>query len=213
MILRTFCNRSLEFMKFAWKTYIQPILDYASQVWAPIEGGLLYKLESLLKSFSSKIDDIGHLHYWERLGKMRIYSINRRYERYRIMYCHKIIQGMTPNCNLTWSNTPKYGHIFSLTEYGNYENSNRKQSFHFMGPRLYNSIPVKLRPYLYDMNFAQWKTALDKFLSEIPDHPVTGPNETGLCEHLTSKQTNSLLYWIPFLGKSGRRGTIEVTYL
>ena len=82
-----------------------------------------------------------------------------------------------------------------------------------MGPRLYNAIPVKLRPYLYDMNFAQWKIALDNFLSEIPDHPVTGPNETGLCENLTSKQTNSLLYWIPFLGKSGRRGNIEITYI
>ena len=52
MLLRTFQNRDLEFMKFNWKTYIQPILDYASQVWSPLEGGLLYKLESLLRSFS-----------------------------------------------------------------------------------------------------------------------------------------------------------------
>ena len=42
MVLQTFSNRSSIFMKFYWKTYVQPILDYASQVWAPIEGGLLY---------------------------------------------------------------------------------------------------------------------------------------------------------------------------
>ena len=82
-----------------------------------------------------------------------------------------------------------------------------------MGPRLYNAIPCKLRPHSTDMKFDKWKLTLDKFLSEIPDHPVTGPNETGLCEHLTSKQTNSLLYWIPFLGKSGRRGNIDITLL
>ena len=82
MLLRTFNNRSLEFMKFCWKTYVQPILDYASQIWAPIEGGPLIKLESLLRSFSAKIDGISHLHYWDRLRKLNIFSLSRRYERY-----------------------------------------------------------------------------------------------------------------------------------
>ena len=200
-------------MKFYWKTYVQPILDYASQVWAPIEGGLLYKLESLLRSYTSKISDIKHLHYWQRLKSLNMYSLNRRYERYRVMYCHKIIHGMTPNCGLHWTMTPKYGHMFKLKDFGKYEHSNRKQSFQFMGPRLFNAIPISLRPYIYSLSFDQWKMELDKFLSEIPDHPITGPKESGLCENLTSKQTNSLLYWIPFLGKSRRRGDIGVNYL
>ena len=80
MILRIFSNRSSIFMKFYWKTYVQPILDYASQVWAPIEGGLLYKLESLLRLYTSKISDIKHLHYWQQLSSLKTYSLNRRYE-------------------------------------------------------------------------------------------------------------------------------------
>ena len=67
MLLRTFLNRSMEFMKFSWKTYVQPILDYASQMWSPIEGGLLYKLESLFKSFTGKIRGLKDTHYWDRL--------------------------------------------------------------------------------------------------------------------------------------------------
>ena len=139
-----------------------------------------------------------------------MYSISRRYERYRIIYCYKIMNDLTPNCNLSWSSTQKFGQTFYVKEYSRYEVTNRKQSFHFMGPRLFNALPVTLRPYHNNMSFETWKLSLDKFLDTIPDNPVTGPNETGLCEHLTTKQTNSLLYWIPFLGKSGRRGALLV---
>ena len=212
MLLRTFQNRDLEFMKFNWKTYVQPILDYASQVWSPLEGGLLYKLESLLRSFSSKINHIGHLHYWQRLSKMKMLSIGRRYERYRVIYCFKILNGLTPNCNLAWNSTPYFGQVFNLIEFGKYENSNRKQSFQYMGPRLFNALPAVLRPHNNSLNFDQWKILLDKFLATIPDNPVTGPNESGLCDYYSSKQTNSLLFWIPHLGKSGRRGNIDVSF-
>ena len=63
MPLRTFSNRDVDFMKFTWKTYIQPILDYASQLWSPVEGELLYKMESLLKSFTEKIKNMGNYDY------------------------------------------------------------------------------------------------------------------------------------------------------
>ena len=55
LLLRTFNNRSAEFMKFCWKVYIQPIIDYASQLWAPSSGPWLKKLENVLKSFTAKV--------------------------------------------------------------------------------------------------------------------------------------------------------------
>ena len=82
MILRTFNNRSVDFMKFCWKVYLQPIIDYASQLWAPHNGPWLRKLENILKSFTAKISGIGHLDYWNRLKELKIYSIQRRFERY-----------------------------------------------------------------------------------------------------------------------------------
>ena len=32
LLLRTLRNRSLEHMKFLWKTYLQPLIDYTSQL-------------------------------------------------------------------------------------------------------------------------------------------------------------------------------------
>ena len=182
-------------------------------MWSSIEGGLLYKLESLFKSFTGKISNLCHYDYWTHLKKLKMFSITRRYERYRIIYCFKVMKNLTPNCGLSWKSSHKYGRLFNLKEYGIYENINRKQSFHFMGPRLFNSLPSYLRTFEDNISFDSWKSALDKFLDSIPDNPVTGPNQSGLCEHLTTKQTNSLLYWIPFMGLTGRRANINVTYL
>ena len=49
-ILRGVKCRSKEFMKFIWLTYLQPKLDYCNQLWGPIGGHNLSKLENLLKS-------------------------------------------------------------------------------------------------------------------------------------------------------------------
>ena len=93
--------------------------------------------------------------------------------------------------------------MFTLNKFGKYEHCNRRQSFNFMGPRLFNTLPKYLRSQ--DTTFPIWKSNLDKFLERIPDNPVTVPNESGLCELYTAKQTNSLIYWIPHLGLTGRR--------
>ena len=118
---------------------------------------------------------------------------------------------MTPNCDLKWSYSKGYGTLFELGCFKKYEKSNRKQSFHYMGPRLYNALPVHLRMFSSSESFDIWKHQFDIFLATIPDNPITGPNESGLCEHITSKQTNSIIFWIPFLGKSGRRGAIDIS--
>ena len=56
------------------------------------------------------------------------------------------------------------------------------------------------------MSLDDWKFKLDEFLNEIPDNPMTGANETGLCDILNSRQTNSHLRWSLFLGLGGHRG-------
>ena len=67
LMLRKFSNRSTDFMKFIWKTYIQPLIDYSSQLYAPIGGGALMKMESLLESFTAKIKGMRSIGYWDRL--------------------------------------------------------------------------------------------------------------------------------------------------
>ena len=79
-----------------------------------------------------------------------------------------------------------------------------------MGPRLYNVLPAYLRMYTDGESFESWKIRYDLFLDSIPDNPITGQNDSGLCEHHTCKQTNSLLFWTPSFGKSGRRANIYI---
>ena len=46
-VLRTFNTRSPVFMKTIWRQLIQPHIDYCSQVYQPVTGGELRKLEEL----------------------------------------------------------------------------------------------------------------------------------------------------------------------
>ena len=80
-ILRNFNNRKVDFMRFLWKVYITPVMDYCSQLYAPSFGRLLMKLENLLKSFSKKVSGLSHLNYWERINILKLYSVGRRNER------------------------------------------------------------------------------------------------------------------------------------
>ena len=103
-ILRSFNNRNIDFMKFVWKTYLLPIIDYCSQLYSPSAGSGLLKLENLQKAFTLKVSGLGHLSYWQRLERMKLFSINRRFERYKMIYVHnKILNDKVYNCGLNWN--------------------------------------------------------------------------------------------------------------
>ena len=203
LLLRTLQNRSPEHMRFLWRTYLEPLLDYSSQLYSPINDGSLIRLESLLESFTRKINGFHNLTYWERLEKLKIYSLTRRFERYKLIYCMKVINNETQNCGLSWTHTTENGILFNVPKFGEYYSKERNQSFNYMGPALFNSLPLYLRKEITDTS--SWKVSLDKFLELIPDNPITAKITSGLCEAMTSKSTNSLLKWIPHLGLSGRR--------
>ena len=89
---------------------------------------------------------------------------------------------------------PKFGKFYTIE---------RKQSFNYMGPSLFNSLPLYLRKEITDSS--GWKVSLDEFFENIPDNPITAKITSGPCDAMTSKSTNSILKWIPHLGLSGRR--------
>ena len=53
-ILRSFRRRNPDFMKHMWKTYMQGHIDYCSQLWQPLQSGMLQRIENLQKSFTKK---------------------------------------------------------------------------------------------------------------------------------------------------------------
>ena len=65
-VFRAFQTNTIEFAKFMWKGYIQGLLDYGSQVWAPVKSTQLLKLEILQKSYTNRIIDLSDCNYWEK---------------------------------------------------------------------------------------------------------------------------------------------------
>ena len=144
-ILRSFNNRTHQFMRFVWRTYILPIIDYSSQLWAPQEGVLLTKLEDLQKSFTKRVEGLRNKDYWERLKILKLQSIHRRIERYKLCYTWKIIQGIVPNCGMKWDSNPRRGRRVVIPKYGQYAKKMRENSFILSAGKLFNSLPRELR--------------------------------------------------------------------
>ena len=48
-IFKTFQGREINSMRYMWNTYVQPHIDYSSQLYSPYKEGSLVNLESLLK--------------------------------------------------------------------------------------------------------------------------------------------------------------------
>ena len=90
-VLRIFYTRRQEFMKTVFKTLILPHVDYCSQLWMPTNSQEIHTIEKLQKDFFNRIPAIRHLNYWEQLKNMRMLSLQRRLERYRILYTWKIL--------------------------------------------------------------------------------------------------------------------------
>ena len=106
--LRTFRTRKTFPLKIVLKSLIVPILEYASVVWSPNNATLIDLIESVQASFTSRMEEFNTFDeelgmnvcttkYWERLKKLKIYSHQRRRERYMIIFMYKIMIGAYPN--------------------------------------------------------------------------------------------------------------------
>ena len=96
-ILRSFKSRSPTLMLQLWKSIVIPHLDYCSQLWNPHYVSAIQQLEELQKSFVRHITGFRHMNYWSALSKLGLYSLQRRRERYQIIYLWSILESKVPN--------------------------------------------------------------------------------------------------------------------
>ena len=66
----------------------------------PIKSGEIEKIEKLLKDFTAKVSWLREESYWNRLNILKMNSEERRFERYRIIYTWKVLEGIVPNCGI-----------------------------------------------------------------------------------------------------------------
>ena len=165
-----------------WKSLVIPHLDYCSQLWSPQEQGLIQSIENVQKSFTRQIANMKQFNYWERLRELKLYSLQRRRERYVIIYTWCIIENLVPNIGYVEDGIEKGG----ISQYIN-DRQGRKcviplvcrgtyqrrvyASIRMQGPKLFNSLPKDLRN-IKNCSKEVFKRKLDKYLSTVPDEPL-----------------------------------------
>ena len=178
LILRTFRSREKNLMLTLYKTLIRPHLEYGTVLTSPHMAKEIQLLEGIQRTLTSKITSIKHLNYWERLENLKLYSLERRRDRYAIIYIWKILENMVPN--LTNDSIESYIHqrkgrlcrIPSVVSKSTARiKTIKRNSFTVRGPILFNTIPKKIRD-LRNIKVDIFKNNLDKWLQIIPDKPT-----------------------------------------
>ena len=148
-----------------WKSLILPRIDYCSQLYFPSTVGEMQELESLQRTFTNYITSIKHLDYWNRLRSLKLYSIERRFERYLIIYCWKILEDkiISPE---HFDSTP----IISRTGRKFILQSSQNHTPFYRAMKSFNSIPKEIRN-IYNVSIITFKSHLDKFICKVPDEP------------------------------------------
>jgi len=177
-IYRTFMTRDTDVMITLWKSLAIPHLDYCSQLWSPSKRSSIQQLEQLQKSFLNGLPSLNHLNYWEKLKELKIYSLERRRDRYRIIYTWCILEGTVPNFNYndgqggvhSYKNQ-RLGRKCTLKSVNIKHRNIWRDSLSQEGPRLFNVLPKSTRN-LTKCSKQSFKNNLDRFLTTLPDEPL-----------------------------------------
>ena len=135
------------------------------------------------------------LDYWEQLKELKLYSLERRRERYIAIYVWRILEGYVPNFDMTpvsfqWHQ--RRGRECLVPRVSRMAPSSiqkvRYSSLPIKGPRIFNSLPQSVRN-ITGCNVETFKARLDKYLALVPDEPLI-PGYT----RYRSSNSNSLLH-------------------
>ena len=193
-ILSVFYERSAEVMLTLFKSLVRSRTEYCCPLWNPSKVEDIMKLEAVQRSFTSRIREVRHLPYWERLKELKINSLQRRRERYIIIHVYKIANNLSPNdINMKFYQTKRRGSCCIIPPINKRSKAKYQtqydSSFHITGGKMWNLLPaeIKSKPSL-----ESFKMSLSKYLSLFPDcPPIPGyPSENSLTTILTLRWRN-----------------------
>ena len=197
--LRTFHGREIFLMKKIWKTIIQCHIDYGCILWYPLgRKGDMRALEDPLRAFTKRVKGLWNKSYHERLDIMKISSIERRVERYMLLYIWKSVNDYVPSIGLQWNQKtqgrtgqtllvePIKGKVMSIKTL-------KANSMKQHGAVMFNSLPNELK--IFKGTVSQFKSKLDSFLSLFPDIPHMDSSHFGATT-FEGDPSNSLVDWI-----------------
>ena len=131
---------------------------------------------------TSKGSSLGEFNYWDRLSSLKLFSLQRRRERYMIIHVWKIIHNHAPNdLGMEFPPFNKQAPNSARTLYDS--------SFAIRAGMLWNRLPQNEN--LCDQ-LDSFKILLGRFLLHFPDQP---PSSSILVTDYTTRNNNSIIDW------------------
>ena len=96
-ILRTFNSRESTVIMTLFKSLVLSRIDYRSQLWSPTKIHQIIMIGKIQKAFTKHIKGFSSFSYQESLSNLKFYSLQRRRERYIVIYVWKILENLVPN--------------------------------------------------------------------------------------------------------------------
>ena len=176
------------------KSLVISTAEYASILWSPTDSTNIQKIEAVQRRFTSKIskfrkynEELGYTEcvvgYADRLKDLKIYSLQRRRERFMLCYMYKLHIGSVPDLGFLSDenrNGPQYLPKSNPVAADDIR-AIRTSSFFTQGPLLFNLMPLQLRQASRPTTkeeakkmFDRFKRRLDAWLELIPDEPYKG---------------------------------------
>ena len=176
--LRTFKTRDPFPMMMLFKAMVFPIVEYCCQIWSPKKLYQIRSLESVQRHFTANLAGTAGMSYRQRLKFLKLYSLERRRDRYAIIYVWKIMQGMVPNLTssdrIKCSDSLRLGRFCQIPSLNHsaprYVQTLRENSFCVHGPRLFNVLEKNLRDFNGSLD--TFNKNLDKYLDTVEDVPI-----------------------------------------
>ena len=111
-VLSVFHTRSPTIMLTLYKSMVRSLVEYCCPLWHPMKISDVQELESVQKTFISRIAGMRDMHYWDCLVHLSLMSLQRRRERFIILHMWKILHGKTSNdLNVQFVARPRFGNL------------------------------------------------------------------------------------------------------
>ena len=172
-ILRTFCFRDKLTVLTLFKALIMSRMDYGSQLWSPYWTKHINMIEKTQRSFIRYISGMQGLSYPEGLAVLKLYSLQRRRERYIILYVWKILECQVPNFSppIRSRTSDLRGRTCIASHVGvGRLGTLAYNSFRWRTIRMFNQLPLFLRNTTVCPVYS-FKKKLDLYLSTVPGIP------------------------------------------
>ena len=188
-ILSVFYTRDSSVLLLLFNSLVRSKLEYCNIVWNPYLIKDILKVEGIQRYFTSKLQGLKDLNYWQRLRTLHIMSLQRRRERNIIIYLWKIKNKVVPNCcKMEFREHQRTGSIRAiikpLSKIKGRISTVYDEGFSILSARLWNILPSEITK-MNSLNL--FKSKLDKFLNLIPDEPPL-PGYPFRCNNSLTKQ-------------------------